>query len=422
MEGSHKTIEALRHARAAIAHADLSGHDAQSLQTLLAELRLTERSLTSLTIKAGQRSDSLAADGKAPDAEEAFLASGAVSGSTARKERDRSRIANAIPKLGTALDQGTIGGEHLDAVASAARRLDPDVRPLFDACAGDLVDRSDNTPVDTFRRQVQRLAERVVNDHGLEVAREQRAATSISMWQDKSGMGHLRGDFDPESFAALQTSIARQVAAMASAAASTDEPVTKGKHLDALALLELVRGSNAAAGRADVTVVVDGDTFTNGPHDHSVRETVDGTRLAYETVRRLCCDAIIRKVVLDHDGRPLDVGRQFRTATKRQWAAMRSIHSTCAWRTCDRPISWCQAHHITEWEHGGRTDLDNLVPLCSRHHHAVHEGGWSIKLLPDRTLRIFTPGGEAQGSAHPDRLTRDHVGMPPPGSREPCHN
>ena len=29
-------------------------------------------------------------------------------------------------------------------------------------------------------------------------------------------------------------------------------------------------------------------------------------------------------------------------------------------------------HHVIWWSHGGPTDLDNLVGLCSRCHHLVH--------------------------------------------------
>ena len=44
-------------------------------------------------------------------------------------------------------------------------------------------------------------------------------------------------------------------------------------------------------------------------------------------------------------------------------------------------------HHIDYWAisdsgGGGSTDLNNMVPLCSRHHHAAHEGGWKLKLDP----------------------------------------
>jgi len=419
---SADVTNALRQLRRAVSATDLTAHDASAVRSLISELRLTERSLTALNVKAARRSDALAAEGAAPDAEEALLGTGDVSGSTARKERDRGRIADAIPELGDALDEGKIGGEHLDAVSNAAKGLDPELRPLFDACAGDLVDRSDNTPVDTFRKQVRRLAEKVKNDHGLATAQKQREATGLSMWKTRDGMGHIRGDFDPELYEIIRNGVARQTAAMASASANTSDPVTKGKHLDALALAELVQGGNAARGRADITVVVDGETFMSGPNDHSMRETLDGEQLAYETVRRLCCDALIRKVLLDTDGRPIDVGRAHRTATDRQWVALKAIYSTCAWHNCDRPITWCQAHHIDTWDSGGLTDLDNLIPLCSKHHHAVHEGQWSIKLLPDRTLRIFQPDGRHHATATPNRLADRGVHGEPPGRREPPHN
>ena len=62
---------------------------------------------------------------------------------------------------------------------------------------------------------------------------------------------------------------------------------------------------------------------------------------------------------------------------------------------CDVPFHRCQIHHIDYWENGGRTDLDNQVPLCNRHHHAVHEGGWTVSLDPDtRALTFQAPATE----------------------------
>ena len=127
--------------------------------------------------------------------------------------------------------------------------------------------------------------------------------------------------------------------------------------------------------------------------DRSVCQTETGHDIPVQTVDRLSCDAVIRRVTLDETGVPVNVGRRYRTATDAQWAALKAVYSSCAWEGCDRPITWCQAHHIREWEHGGRTDLDNLVPLCTQHHHRVHEGQWHIKLLPDRTLEIHRPDG-----------------------------
>ena len=37
--------------------------------------------------------------------------------------------------------------------------------------------------------------------------------------------------------------------------------------------------------------------------------------------------------------------------------------------------------------------MDNLVPLCSVHHHLVHEGGWTLTLHPDRSIELRRPDG-----------------------------
>jgi len=402
-------INALQLVRTRIADSDVSVLDGPGIKGLLAEVRQTERALTALRVQAGRHSDRLAKEGQAPDAGEAFLGSGDVSGSQARKDTNRARLVDEIPSLGDALDEGTIGGEHLDAISNAAKGFDDDARPLFDAAASDLVSGSDNTPVDTFKKQVQRLADQVKNDHGLEKARSQRSRAGVTTWKDRDGMGHLKGIFDPEWFESIVNAMQREAAAMAAAAKNSGEPVERGPHLDAAALVELVQHGNGSKGRAEVTVFVDADSLANGPHDHTVRETRNGTPLSFDTIERLCCDALIRRVVIDAAGNVIDVGRRSRTATDAQWAALNAMYSSCAWADCDRPVSWCQAHHIHQWEHGGLTDLDNLLPLCSKHHHAVHEGGYTIKLLPDRTLRIFQPNGTLHGVATPNRLDPDRA-------------
>jgi hypothetical protein len=60
---------------------------------------------------------------------------------------------------------------------------------------------------------------------------------------------------------------------------------------------------------------------------------------------------------------------------------------------CDVQFDHCELHHIIEWENGGPTDLANLIPLCSVHHHRVHDDGWRIHLDTERTLRITRPDG-----------------------------
>jgi len=72
---------------------------------------------------------------------------------------------------------------------------------------------------------------------------------------------------------------------------------------------------------------------------------------------------------------PLDVGRASRTVTAPQRRAVVVRDRHCRFPGCDRPPGWGDVHHIVHWLDQGRTDLDNLILLCRRHHTLVHEGG-----------------------------------------------
>ena len=69
------------------------------------------------------------------------------------------------------------------------------------------------------------------------------------------------------------------------------------------------------------------------------------------------------------------------------------MYATCAHPGCPVRFDDCQIHHVTEWTYGGATDLANMLPLCSRHHHLVHEGGWQLRLFPDRRIELCRPDG-----------------------------
>ena len=60
---------------------------------------------------------------------------------------------------------------------------------------------------------------------------------------------------------------------------------------------------------------------------------------------------------------------------------------------CTVCFDHCRIHHLVSWDDGETTDLVNLVPLCWKHHHAVHDLGWILTLHPDRRLRIDHPDG-----------------------------
>jgi len=74
----------------------------------------------------------------------------------------------------------------------------------------------------------------------------------------------------------------------------------------------------------------------------------------------------------------LDVGRSYRTAPPKLRRALTVRDGGCAVPGCDVDASRCEAHHITYWEHHGETSVSNMILLCSKHHHQVHEGRWRI--------------------------------------------
>ena len=80
---------------------------------------------------------------------------------------------------------------------------------------------------------------------------------------------------------------------------------------------------------------------------------------------------------------PLEVGRSTRVVQPAQRAALTVRDGGCVFPGCDRPLSWCDAHHLHHWVDGGPTDLSNLALVCRAHHRAVHEGGWRLIRGPD---------------------------------------
>lgn len=64
---------------------------------------------------------------------------------------------------------------------------------------------------------------------------------------------------------------------------------------------------------------------------------------------------------------PVDAFRTQRIANDKQRAILKAKFRECVWPGCSVPFDDCQIHHIEAWNHGGYTNLQNLVPLCAYH-------------------------------------------------------
>ena len=79
----------------------------------------------------------------------------------------------------------------------------------------------------------------------------------------------------------------------------------------------------------------------------------------------------------------LDLGRGRRLFTGAVRRALALRDRGCAFPGCDRPVGWCDAHHITGWANGGATTVDNGVLLCGHHHRLIERRHWEIIIAAD---------------------------------------
>lgn len=121
--------------------------------------------------------------------------------------------------------------------------------------------------------------------------------------------------------------------------------------------------------------------------------------ISARTAELVMCEASVAAALLDEHGVPLDVGREHRLFPPGLRKALAIRDGGCAFPGCGLPPSWCDAHHVDHWEHGGPTCLDNGVLLCRRHHTLLHHSDWEVFIGHDRHP-WFTPPADPD---HPDR-------------------
>jgi hypothetical protein len=130
--------------------------------------------------------------------------------------------------------------------------------------------------------------------------------------------------------------------------------------------------------------------------------TADGGPVPASSVATWLCDAQVHRFVSDGASVVVDAGRATRTVSPRLFDVVAVRDGGCRFPGCDRPVSWCEAHHVVPWQHGGATDQANLVLLCWRHHHDfAHRSGWCLRLAEDATVIVTTPSGRRLTSRPP---------------------
>ncbi len=328
---------------------------------------------------------------------------------SAKRALRRQEALNETPKLASALDNGEVSGEHVDAAGKALRNAEGAKRKELAERIDALAEAAARTSAEEFGRMVRAEAERLAGDDGkARLERQQRAIRFNHRVDPASGMVEFWGKLDPlRGLGFLNRLKARMSELFADKTPDgcPTDPVEKNAYLQALALLDLCERGAGRAGRPEMIVVVD----TRASDDRG--PTVDWgipVELPISVLTEMAPTAgvhtvVVRDGAIVHAPGRLDLGRTTRLANAAQRRALRAIYPTCAIPDCPVRFDHCKVHHVRWWRHGGRTDLDNLLPVCARHHTAIHDAGWVVELAPNRILVVTLPNGEVMTTGPPRR-------------------
>ncbi len=330
---------------------------------------------------------------------------------TAREQMRVIRKLQGLPRVRAEFEAGRLTYSKVRALTRAA---DANNESMLVALAGDLTATQLERVVGALESAHERLMQ---SDDD-----RRRTQCGVTRWVDELGLVHHEVVSAPEQAGLVDAALgfgADNLFQMAKSAAkekkSTDDgadenvvpvprPSVSRRRLDAL-LWVLQRGLI----NAQRTDLVDESRYLVMLHvregqamvtDDGKVDLGNGLAVTPRTLRRLGCGGLIQGMLHGVDGKPLDFGDRVRLATRNQRIALEAMYPTCEIPGCDVPFAWCEVHHVVPWEDGGPTDMDNLRPRCSFHHHLVHEGGWREVLgIDGRTVLIRPDGTREVGPA-----------------------
>jgi hypothetical protein len=299
--------------------------------------------------------------------------------------------ASRLERTTAALAEGRVGFAHLALMAGTANAIDSSASATARFDETRLLAQAERLPVVRFRTVCAHLRHAADRDAFLAGQLETRDWRSLELKPCGEGGVALSGFLDPEGGALLRTALEP----LASRAGSDDHRLREQRYADALVelcarSLDLGVIPQRSSQRSHLQVTTALETLLDLVGS-SAGEIEHGGVIAGATVRRLACDATITRVLLDAESAVIDVGRSQRVVPGATRRALNIRDKGCRWPGCDRSVSWTAAHHVIHWAQGGRTDMDNLVLLCHRHHWSVHEGGQQLVRSDDGSLLTLPP-------------------------------
>ena len=386
----------------------LSGLSVAALGEAVALTNRVERHVGGFMTRVAAALSNAEATGSAPPAAEVLRGDrGEVSAARAKQLLDRAATSEQFTAIGRRMRAGEARGENVDAIARRTAGLNPGELERLGAIGEEIAERAVNLPPETFDNYLSRTIRGMKDptDAGLSKAEQQRAVSRFSLGRRRDGMWWLSGELDPERGALLDDVLRTETKRLTNDGTADDN--TRAEALVNLATRTADGGSPAP--RLGIGYIVDAQTLIQGPHHSSVAQTWAGEDTEPDTMQRLSCNADLYAILINRFGQPAGAGLTRRTATREQRLQLRALYATCA-IDGTTPFDRCDIHHVNVfYEDGGQTHLDNLLPISTDWHHRIHDHGWTLKMSPDRSLKLWQPNGQLHHTIPPPKpLTRQH--------------
>ncbi len=310
---------------------------------------------------------------------------------TARYQVRVGRALEEMPQTRVALEAGDVSMAAVRLLATA-HGVD---REAFARSEGHLVDAARRQSIQDLNKVVAFWRERAEHERSPDREESLRSRRAFHASVSFLGMVRVDGELDPETGDTLLTALGAVQGAETRSRRFDDDRTPAQRRADALGeicrqWLDTSDRPVVGGERPHLTVTVTAEALAQG--SAGAGELDQAGPVPREVARRVACDASVMRVVMAGRSEPLDVGR--RTAlispALRRAVIVRDAH--CRFPGCDRPHTWCDAHHVVHWADGGPTALENLMLLCRRHHRMIHrprgfrlgmEGGRAVFRRPD---------------------------------------
>jgi hypothetical protein len=385
-----------------------------------------------------------------------------------------AEVCRRLPSLHAAFSSGRVSWAQVRVVALKAERLPRHLDDRVDAALAATISETADADPDALARVVDWVLASLVPEPSEPATAPQDDVLVMQPRLDGSG-GTIFGDFRAEAFAILDARLNTDLA--------PPGPTRRGLGTDRDRAASAAAGRTLGAQRAArllelCTHACDEDGARTGEfrllgridlqsllsladrHAQLLTHLAGGAMHVEAATARALADrfgSALRLIVHD-EGRVVGVGRSSRQPPGWLTDATLALHDTCTEPGCRVAARVCDTDHARPWHDparrhpGGRTDIDNLAPLCSGGNRSKEASGWRCDQAPDgartwhhprtglttRTLPATwrptwhppppsapghepgppgpaTPPGDPSGPSRPGWESPPQGGVPPPG-------